>query len=57
MGEPWRWQLYMSLVASALFAVPALIISACYAIIVRTIWAKGAILGPSGMLKKTFNKY
>lgn len=38
----------MSLVSAALFVLPALIISACYAIIIRTIWAKGAILGHSG---------
>lgn len=55
LGSPWRWQLYMSLVATVLFALPALIISACYAIIVRTIWAKGAIyLGPTGMPLNTY---
>lgn len=48
LGSPWAWKLYMSLVSAALFVFPALIISACYAIIVRTIWAKGAILGHSG---------
>lgn len=47
MGEPWRWQLYMSLVAILLFFIPALIISLCYAIIVRTIWDKGTYLGTS----------
>ncbi|XP_055715848.1 cardioacceleratory peptide receptor [Phlebotomus papatasi] len=46
LGSQFGWQLYMSLVAAVLFVFPALIISACYAIIVRTIWAKGAILGP-----------
>ncbi|XP_055602618.1 cardioacceleratory peptide receptor-like [Uranotaenia lowii] len=46
LGEPWRWQIYMCWVASSLFVLPALIISACYAIIVKTIWAKGAIMGP-----------
>ncbi|XP_058453297.1 cardioacceleratory peptide receptor [Malaya genurostris] len=45
--EPWRWQVYMCWVATSLFVLPALIISACYAIIVKTIWAKGAILGPT----------
>ncbi|XP_055638650.1 cardioacceleratory peptide receptor-like [Toxorhynchites rutilus septentrionalis] len=44
--DPWRWQVYMCWVASSLFVLPALIISACYAIIVKTIWAKGAIMGP-----------
>ncbi|KXJ72115.1 hypothetical protein RP20_CCG018794 [Aedes albopictus] len=46
LGEAWRWQVYMCWVASSLFVLPALIISACYAIIVKTIWAKGAIMGP-----------
>ncbi|XP_040174982.1 cardioacceleratory peptide receptor-like isoform X3 [Anopheles arabiensis] len=46
--EAWRWQLYMCWVSGSLFVVPALIISACYAVIVRTIWAKGTILGPIG---------
>ena len=48
MGSPAAWKLYMSLVSVALFVLPALIISACYAVILRTIWAKGAILGHSG---------
>lgn len=47
LGEPWRWQLYMTLVAVVLFIIPALIISLCYAIIVKTIWEKGTYLGPS----------
>lgn len=42
------WQLYMSLVATTLFFLPALIISACYATIVKTIWAKGALFGQNG---------
>jgi neuropeptide S receptor 1 len=41
LGDAWRWQLYMSLVAIVLFIIPALIISGCYAIIVKTIWEKG----------------
>jgi neuropeptide S receptor len=45
LGEPWRWQVYMSLVAILLFIIPALIISLCYAIIVKTIWEKGTYLG------------
>lgn len=49
LGEPWRWQLYMSLIAGALFVLPAIIITACYAIIIRTIWAKGAMLVTTGM--------
>ncbi|XP_052870210.1 cardioacceleratory peptide receptor-like [Anopheles cruzii] len=45
--DAWRWQLYMCWVSGSLFVIPALIISACYAIIVRTIWSKGTILGPT----------
>ncbi|XP_032292692.1 cardioacceleratory peptide receptor isoform X2 [Drosophila virilis] len=48
LGSPMAWQIYMCLVSAALFAVPALIISACYAIIVKTIWAKGSIFVPTG---------
>ncbi|XP_065354334.1 cardioacceleratory peptide receptor [Calliphora vicina] len=47
LGSPWAWQVYMSLVSATLFAFPALIISACYAIIVKTIWAKGSIFVPA----------
>ncbi|XP_071445977.1 cardioacceleratory peptide receptor-like isoform X2 [Hetaerina americana] len=39
--EPWEWQLYMTLVTAALFVVPALLIAACYALILLTIWSKG----------------
>ncbi|XP_014278716.1 cardioacceleratory peptide receptor [Halyomorpha halys] len=39
-SEAWQWQLYMTLVATAVFVLPALIISICYAFIVFTIWAK-----------------
>nr|CAD7586941.1 unnamed protein product [Timema genevievae] len=44
--EPWQWQLYMTLVAVTLFVVPALIISACYTVIVSTIWSKSKQLTP-----------
>lgn len=47
LPERWQWQLWMSLVAVALFVVPALIITACYAVIVLTIWSKGKILTPT----------
>lgn len=47
LGSPFAWQVYMSLVSATLFAFPALIISACYAIIVKTIWAKGSIFVPA----------
>ncbi|KAG8232630.1 hypothetical protein J437_LFUL012476 [Ladona fulva] len=39
--EQWEWQLYMTLVATAVFVVPALLIAACYALILLTIWSKG----------------
>ncbi|BET00158.1 receptor [Nesidiocoris tenuis] len=42
MAEPWEWQLYMTVVSIALFFVPAIIITACYAVIVSTIWSKGS---------------
>lgn len=41
--QPWQWQLYMSLVALALFVIPALIISICYILIITTIWAKSKL--------------
>ncbi|XP_049837149.1 alpha-2C adrenergic receptor-like isoform X1 [Schistocerca gregaria] len=43
----WQWQVYMTLVAVALFIVPTVIISACYAVIVFTIWSKSKLLAPS----------
>ncbi|CAB3365950.1 Hypothetical predicted protein, partial [Cloeon dipterum] len=39
--EAWQWQLYMTLVAFTLFVIPALIITACYTVIVITIWRQG----------------
>ncbi|KAJ9598531.1 hypothetical protein L9F63_010788, partial [Diploptera punctata] len=45
-SEQWHWQLYMTLVAVTLFVVPALIISACYTVIVSTIWSKSKQLTP-----------
>jgi neuropeptide S receptor 1 len=47
LGEAWCWQVYMTLVALVLFILPALIISLCYAIIVKTIWENGTYLGAS----------
>jgi hypothetical protein len=44
LGEAWKWQLYMSLVSASLFFLPVLIITACYAVIIRTIWKKGAVM-------------
>ena len=46
LGEQWRWQIYMTLVSIVLFFIPALIITFCYAIITKTIWAKGTYMGP-----------
>ncbi|KAK8784004.1 hypothetical protein V5799_009631, partial [Amblyomma americanum] len=43
--ELWQWQLYMTLVAGSLFFVPALMIAACYSVIVYTIWKRSKILG------------
>ncbi|CAG9825079.1 unnamed protein product [Phaedon cochleariae] len=44
----WQWKVYMTLVALVLFVIPALIISACYAVIVWTIWTKSKLLIPIG---------
>lgn len=46
LGEPIYWQLYMSIVSTLLFFVPAIIITLCYAIIVKTIWSKGTYRVP-----------
>ncbi|KDR18368.1 Cardioacceleratory peptide receptor [Zootermopsis nevadensis] len=45
-SEQWQWQLYMTLVAVTLFVLPAVIISACYTVIVSTIWSKSKQLTP-----------
>lgn len=46
LGEAWKWQLYMVLVSVSLFFIPAIIITLCYAIIVKTIWDKGTYKVP-----------
>ncbi|CAH0558189.1 unnamed protein product [Brassicogethes aeneus] len=46
--KDWQWKVYMTLVSFVLFLVPALVISACYAVIVWTIWSKSKILIPVG---------
>jgi neuropeptide S receptor 1 len=46
LGDAWRWQVYMTLVATTLFFIPAVIITMCYAIIVKTIWDKGTYKVP-----------
>lgn len=40
-NDKWIWQVYITSVAVTLFFVPAILISACYIIIVATIWRKG----------------
>ncbi|XP_017079801.1 cardioacceleratory peptide receptor [Drosophila eugracilis] len=47
LGTPTAWQIYMCLVAFSLFVLPALVISACYAVIVKTIWTNGSIFLPT----------
>ncbi|KAL3200940.1 hypothetical protein MRX96_012877 [Rhipicephalus microplus] len=42
--ELWQWQVYMTLVAGSLFFIPALLIAACYSVIVYTIWKRSKIL-------------
>ncbi|XP_050533560.1 cardioacceleratory peptide receptor [Daktulosphaira vitifoliae] len=44
---PWQWQLYISIVATTVFVVPAIIITGCYTIIVYTIWSKSKLLSPA----------
>ncbi|EEB12133.1 class A rhodopsin-like G-protein coupled receptor GPRvpr, putative [Pediculus humanus corporis] len=49
--EPWQWQIYMTLISIVLFFLPAIIISACYTIIVFTIWSKGKLLTHSSTMR------
>ena len=44
LPSPWQWQLYLTLVAVSLLVLPALLIFACYIVIVRTIWVQSAAL-------------
>ncbi|KAJ8981893.1 hypothetical protein NQ317_007285 [Molorchus minor] len=41
-SDQWKWKLYMTLVSLTLFALPAGLISTCYAIIIITIWTKSS---------------
>ncbi|XP_044728669.1 uncharacterized protein LOC123292172 [Chrysoperla carnea] len=41
---PIQWRIYMTIISIVLFLIPALVISACYTVIVRTIWSKSNIL-------------
>ncbi|PNF30488.1 Cardioacceleratory peptide receptor [Cryptotermes secundus] len=43
----YHWQVYVTLIALTVFVVPALIITACYTVIVFTIWSKSKLLLPS----------
>jgi neuropeptide S receptor len=56
LGEPWRWQVYMVVVSTILFFIPAVIITLCYAIIVKTIWAKGSSKMPKDRKSRKKNK-
>ncbi|XP_014258479.1 cardioacceleratory peptide receptor-like [Cimex lectularius] len=40
--KQWEWRVYMTVVSLALFVIPAVIITACYTVIVSTIWSKGS---------------
>lgn len=44
--QPWQWRVYMTVITFILLVVPAVIISACYTVIVRTIWSKSKLLVP-----------
>lgn len=47
LKEPWQWQIYFTLISVALFFIPAALISACYIVIVCTIWKKGKAMQTS----------
>ncbi|KAG8182094.1 hypothetical protein JTE90_020453 [Oedothorax gibbosus] len=49
----WQWQVYIMMVAVSLFFVPALIIAACYTIIVYTIWTKSRLMSYPKMSSKS----
>ena len=40
-SEQWQWQIYMTIVSMTRCVIPAILIAACYIIIVCTIWNKG----------------
>lgn len=44
--EQWHWQFYMVLIALVLFVIPTIIITACYAVMIRTIWTKSTTQFP-----------
>ncbi|XP_078325166.1 cardioacceleratory peptide receptor-like isoform X1 [Crassostrea virginica] len=39
---PWAWKLYLTLVATAVFIIPAILIAICYIIIVVIIWKRSS---------------
>ncbi|KAJ8949054.1 hypothetical protein NQ318_016956, partial [Aromia moschata] len=41
-SDQWKWKLYMTLVSLTLFAIPAAVITSCYAVIIVTIWTKSS---------------
>ncbi|XP_037090189.1 cardioacceleratory peptide receptor-like isoform X2 [Pollicipes pollicipes] len=45
LGTPRNWQIYVTVTATSLFILPAVLIAACYIVIVITIWRKGQELG------------
>jgi neuropeptide S receptor len=47
LPEEWHWKLYMTLVSVSLLVLPALLIFACYIVIVRTIWVQSGALTAS----------
>jgi neuropeptide S receptor 1 len=50
-SEQWQWQIYMTLVSMTLFVIPAILIAACYIIIVCTIWNKGKEMSVSQQIR------
>lgn len=58
--EQWQWRVYMTVIACAVFIIPALIIIICYAVIVCTIWSKSStivIINPQQRRKSTRGWY
>ncbi|XP_077302418.1 crustacean cardioactive peptide receptor [Arctopsyche grandis] len=58
LGTPQHWQIWMTCVSLTLFVFPALTITACYTVIVLTIWAKSEVVisPPSSSRKFKRNK-
>ncbi|XP_074604584.1 cardioacceleratory peptide receptor-like isoform X2 [Brevipalpus obovatus] len=42
-----HWQIYVTLIFVSVFLIPAIIISACYSLIVHTIWKESRLMGSS----------